>query len=117
MAKAIEVNKESTVVTAPDTAVIKDTVVTNLSDEELERELAAFDDEDDSHEDDDDEAVYLQQLGLNFGLSSRSNHKSRVASRSKRHSALSKGGECKIYQLKLEITKNVKCLRICPCSS
>lgn len=102
MAKAVEedIVSESKDVTEVDpqiseSIIEKDILATTLSDEELERELAALDDGDGSHEDeDDDEAVYLQQLGLNFGLSARSSYttgRSRLGSRNKVHSALSKG--------------------------
>ena len=66
----------------------------NLSEDDLERELANLDDEDNASFDEDDAAVYLQELGINFGLSarssSRSGGRSRLGGRHKTQSALSR---------------------------
>ncbi|XP_018011075.1 uncharacterized protein LOC108668383 [Hyalella azteca] len=63
-------------------SILAKTDVGNMSDEELERALAAFEDEANVCHDDDDAAVYLQELGINFGLSGRSS-RSRISSRTK----------------------------------
>lgn len=65
----------------------------NMSDSELEKELAAFDDEGNASLDDDEADVYLQELGINFGLSGRSSRAgpSRVSSRTKLGPGISRG--------------------------